>query len=92
LALFGHAIASMKVGMPFIIENARTDYAERAWYFMSNHPWLFIGYGVSLVAVMSVLRLVHCPGLARFCVLFIAAVPSFWYFDKCGYLFNKFIG
>jgi len=91
LAVLGHAMASIKVGMPFIVDNARTDFAERTWYFMSGHAWLFAAYAMLLIGMSVLLRRLHCPGWVRLAVLCMAAIPAAWYFRESWYLFGKII-
>ena len=91
LAVWGHIAASIKVGMPFIIENARTDFAESMWHLMSENTWVFIVYGVFLMGVSLLVRRLHFPRVDRFAILCAVAIPPLWYFGESAYLLGKFI-
>ncbi len=81
----------MKAGQRFVVNNARTENAETAYYFVDSIPWVFHIYCLVVAATCIVALMNRLRFRWRCLTLFALSVPLMWYLPKASFLMGKFI-
>jgi hypothetical protein len=78
-------------GLHIALVNDRTIRAQKLCVMLSQHWWIFVLYGILLVAAFGILRMKRVHVAVRAVVLLVMATPGLWYFVQASYLGGKLL-